>query len=62
MKLQRVARSLRAIRTSLAGRYCELLAKPAGVPAAANLANLTRPIRELRADARPLNYRPDAGS
>ena len=59
MKLQRLARSLRANRASLAGRYYELLAKRAGIPAA---ADVQIPMRELRADARPLSSGPDADS
>jgi ornithine cyclodeaminase/alanine dehydrogenase-like protein (mu-crystallin family) len=46
---------------ALAGRYYELLGKRSGVPAAADLASVRRPIRELRAE-KPVSRRRDPGS
>jgi hypothetical protein len=47
---------------ALAGHYYELIGKRAGVPAAADLASIRRPIRELRTAEKRVSRRRDAGS
>ena len=47
---------------AVAGRYYELIGKRSGVPAAADLASVRRPIRELRTAEKPVSRRRDAGS